>query len=247
MPRKQKASIIESFGFEPGRRLAKKYEIQRFLGGGWEGEVYEVTETRTGITRAAKFFFPHRNVNDRAVKFYARKLERLRSCPIIIQYHHTESFWFHGERVTFLVSEFVEGHMLSSLVAAQPGGRMQVFEAMHLLHSLAAGLEHVHLLREYHGDLHDDNILVQRRGVHFDVRLLDLYAHGRADRSQIREDVLQLIRLFYDILGGRRFYASQRAEIKSICCGLRRDLIARKFPTAGHLRKHLDSFDWKPP
>ena len=50
--------------------------------------------------------------------------------------------------------------------------------------------------------------------------------------------------LLYDAVGGRRHYARQPDEIKQICCGLRRDLIARKFPTAGHLRRHLELFSW---
>ncbi|MDH3283105.1 MAG: serine/threonine protein kinase [Acidobacteriota bacterium] len=236
---------IESFGFEPGRRLAGKYEIESFLGRGWEGEAYRVVETRTGVTRAAKFFFPQRNRGDRSVKFYARKLERLRACPIIVQYHHSESFWFRGHRVTFLVSEFVEGKLLSQLIAAQPGKRMLPFEAMHLLHALAEGMEPVHLLREYHGDLHDDNVLVERHGAFFNVRLVDLYPLGRPDGSKIKDDVAQLVRLFYDAIGGQRMYARQPPEVKEICLGLRRDLIARKFPTAGHLRSFLESFPWR--
>ena len=48
--------------------------------------------------------------------------------------------------------------------------------------------------------------------------------------------------LLYDMVGGQRHYAKQPAEIKAVCCGLRHDLITRKFPTAGHLRRHLDTF-----
>jgi hypothetical protein len=49
----------------------------------------------------------------------------------------------------------------------------------------------------------------------------------------------------YDLVGGSRRYSSQPPEVKRICCGLRRDLISKRFPTARHLRKHLESFTWE--
>ena len=232
------------FRFEPGRILAGRYRVQSYLGGGWEGEVYGVEELRTSIPRAAKVFYPERTPGDRTLRHYAAKLHNLRHCDIVIQYHHSERFWNRGQRITCLISELVEGQPLSELVAQRPGRRLPPFEALHLLHALASGLEPIHALREYHGDLHDENILVARLGVHFRVRLLDFYPWGRPDRAKIREDVIQLIRVFYDVVGGRSRYASQPPEVKAICRGLRRDLIGRRFPTAGALRGYLDGFDW---
>ena len=49
MPNKKRAPVIESFDLEPGRILARKYEIVSKLGGGWEGEVYRIRERTTGI------------------------------------------------------------------------------------------------------------------------------------------------------------------------------------------------------
>ena len=235
---------IEAFDFQPGRVLARKYVVESLLGHGWEGEVYKVIERRTGVARAAKFFYPHRNLHDRAVTFYAKKLDRLRRCPIIIQYHNSESFWYHGQRITCLISEYVDGELLSDLLHRQPGRRLAPFEALHVLHALAAGLEQVHRVREYHGDLHSDNVIVKRRGIGFDVKLVDFYPRGTPTPAQIREDVVSLIHLLHEAVGGRDRYANQPPEIKAVCCGLRRDLIARKFRTAGHLREYLESFDW---
>ena len=136
---------------------------------------------------------------------------------------------------------------MESFVRRQPGRRLQAFEALHLLRALAVGIEQIHDAKEYHGDIHDGNVLVDRRGVHFDVKLLDLYHWGRRDRTKTQEDILQLVRLIYDAVGGAKRYAAQPAEVKSICCGLRQSLILRKFPTARHLRRHLDSFSWDTP
>jgi tRNA A-37 threonylcarbamoyl transferase component Bud32 len=237
---------IESFDLQPGRLIGGKYVVDGKLGGGWEGEVYKVLERKTGACRAAKLFFPQRNVGDRAVTFYAKKLERLRKCPIVIQYHHSETVRCRGLPITCLISEYVEGELLSAFVARQPGRRLHPFEALHLTYALARGLEAIHAVKEYHGDLHDTNVLVSRVGILFDVKLVDFYHWGAPTAAHIREDVADLIRLLYDAVGGRQRYAAQPPPIKAICRGLRRDLIGQAFPTARHLREYLERFSWAP-
>jgi hypothetical protein len=240
----RKLPKIKSFNFQPGRRLAGKYAVESLLGTGWEGEVYKVVELKTGIPRAAKLFFPQRNAKDKAVKFYATKLDRLRKCDIVIQYHHSEPIKFRGQSITCLFSEFFEGELLSEFIMRQPGGRLRAFEAMHVLYALARGLEQIHKVREYHGDLHSDNVLVERRGIDFEVKLVDFFQWGATSNWRITEDVIQAVYLLYEAIGGRKHYARQPPELKGICCGLRRDLLSKKFPTAGHLKNYLETFTW---
>ena len=235
---------IDSFDFVPGRVLARKYEVISRLGAGWEGEVYLVRETLTGIERAAKFFFPQRNPKNRALLFYARKLHKLRQCHILIQYHTQETILFHGQPISFLVSDYVEGELLSEFLRHERGGRLDEFQALHLLHALAAGMESVHHLREYHGDLHTDNVIVQRFGLGFAVKLLDLYQWQAPRQANIQDDVVDLVRIFYDVLGGQKTYARQSPRVKAICCGLKRSLILKKFRTAGQLREYLENMVW---
>lgn len=232
------------FGIRPGRVLASKYVVDESLGSGWEGEVYLVTERLTGAQRAAKLFFPERNPRGKAFRFYARKLEALRDCSMVIQYHHAETLRLKGDQVSMLVSEFVEGELLDDFVRGYRGNRMPIFTAMHLLRALAAGLAEVHERREYHGDLHPGNILVRRRGIHFDAKFVDLYDWGRATKAHIVSDVCQLVRVFHETLGGAKHYANLPDEAKDICCGLKNTLIERKFPNAWALVRHLDSFEW---
>lgn len=235
---------IDSFDFQPGRALAGKYEVLRRLGRGWEGEVYHIRELATGIERAAKFFYPQRNRNDRAIKFHARKLARLAGCPILIQYLTHDQIRFRGHVIKFLVSELVDGERLSEFLVRQPQKRLTVFEGLSLLHTLVSGLEQVHEVKEYHGDLHAANIMVRRRGIGFEVKLIDMYRwHGTAGEN-IREDVCDVIRVFYDLLGGRRTYAKHPPEVKAIICGLKRSLITKRFRTAGRLRRHLETMTW---
>jgi serine/threonine protein kinase len=240
-----KSRRIKRFGFEPGTVVGDKYEIISQIGAGWEGEVYLVRECSTGIERAAKFWYPHRNPANRAARFYARKLHKLRHCPILIQYHTQETIIYQDLPVRFLVSEYVEGELLSRYVARQPGGRVPIFQALHLLHALAAGIEKIHNLREYHGDLHDDNVIVRRYGLSFDLKLVDMFHWGPASQENIHEDVCNMVRIFYEALGGARRYARQPAEAKAICCGLKRSLILRKFRNAGQLRQYLETMQWE--
>lgn len=235
---------IEAFDFSPGRVLAGKYSVDGFLGSGWEGEVYRVTELSTGVPRAAKIFYPQRNERDRTVRSYARKLNRLRACPILIQYHTVETLRHRGTRVSCMISELVEGEILEDFVRRHRGRRLHPFEALHIVHALASGLEQIHRAREYHGDVHDRNVLVQRRGIGFEIKLLDFFHWGRMGPSKVDDDIVGLVRLLYDAVGGRKRYASQPPEIKAICCGLRQSLIRRKFPSAARLRTHLESFSW---
>lgn len=237
-------TIPSRFGIEPGRVLAREYRVDRHLGSGWEGEVYLVAERLTGAFRAAKLFFPERNEKDKAAMNYARKLERLRGCGIVIQYHHTQTLRLRNQNITMLVSEYVDGSILRDLVNEYPGNRMQPFEAMHVLRAISVGLAQVHERREYHGDLHAGNILVKRRGVHYDVKLVDMFDHGRATKAFIANDMCNVIRVFYDLLGGQKHYAKQPDVVKAICCGLKRTLIEQRYPSAWHLCRYLDTVTW---
>ena len=105
-------------------------------------------------------------------------------------------------------------------------------------------LAEIHDHGAYHGDLHAENILIRPRGIYFDVKVLDLYDWSSPPAEVRRDDIADLIRILRDLTGGASRYASQPPEIKSICLGLRRDLILRRFPTMHRLRRHLETFAW---
>jgi serine/threonine protein kinase len=241
---KRRTPTIESFDLYPGRVLVRKYQVLAKLGEGWEGEVYRVLEIRTGIERAAKLFYPQRNIGNRTVKRYARRLHKLRRCPIVLQYHTEEVFTFRRAPVSFLVSEYVGGDVLPEFLKRRPGKRLTAFEGLHLLHSLVSGVESIHAQNEYHGDLHPENIIVRRFGLEFDLKLIDLYNWDAPKRENRQDDICDLVRILYDAVGGQKHYSRQPAAIKYICSGLRRSLILSKFRTVSQLRKHLEAMEW---
>jgi serine/threonine protein kinase len=235
---------IRCFNFKPGTILAGKYDVVALLGLGYEGEVYLVRERGTGIERAAKVWYPQRNPGNRAAVRYARKLHKLRHCHILIQYHTHEKFAFASQEVHVLVSEFVEGELLSDFLARQPGRRISVFQGLHLLYALAEGIESIHNLQEYHGDLHEENVVVRRYGLSFDLKLVDMYHWGAARAVNIHDDVCDMVRLFYDAVGGRKHYRNLPEPAKAICRGLKRSLILKQFRNAGQLRQYLETLRW---
>ncbi len=246
MSKKIKSKDLYEFNFAPGKMIGGKYEIISHLGSGWEGEVYKVIELHTGVERAAKFFFPQRNRGNKVASRYAKLLHKLSHCPIVTQYNTLDYTQVGEQRITCLITEFVSGTLLSELIKHQPRKKIGIFRGLHLLHALVLGLEAMHQQKIYHGDLHAENIIVKRIGLGFELKLLDMYHHGgNARRINMDEDICDSIRIFYDALGGKKYYASHPPEIKQICLGLKRSLINKKFRSATQLRMYLENIEWK--
>ena len=237
-------SKVKRFDFPAGRTVAGKYVIERELGSGYEGEVYAIVERNTGIRRAAKFYYPHRDPTGKAAIAYARKLDALRHCPILMQYHHQEMATVQRRKVMVVVSELVEGMKLSEFLKQQPNHQITTFEALHILHTLARGIAPIHARGEYHGDIHEHNIMIRRQGIDFDVRLLDFFDLGKPTKSKIYKDVLNLVEVFHTIVGGRDHYAEQPVVVKQIIRGLKDTLILQRFKSAGDIQRHLENLDW---
>jgi tRNA A-37 threonylcarbamoyl transferase component Bud32 len=232
------------FDFPPGRFISDKYQIEEMLGSGWEGEVYRIVERRTGIRRAAKFYYPHRDPTGKAAIAYARKLDALRHCPILLQYHHQETAYVHRRKVAVVISELVDGMKLSEFLHQQAHHHLSAFEALHVLYVLAKGIAPIHARGEYHGDIHDDNIMIRRHGIGFEVKLLDFFDLGKPTRAKIEKDVLNLIEVFLELVGGRSSYSRQPKVVRDIIRGQKDSLILQRFSSAGDIQRHLETLQW---
>lgn len=244
------AKIPVRYDFSPGHVLARKYEVLSRVGAGRSGELYMLSEQATGIERTAKFFYPHVDPAGRIATTYAQKLHRLRHCDILLPYRTQETISVGGRDVTFLVSDFVRGEPLAEFLKRQPSGRLPTFEALHLLHALASGVEKLHAAGEHHGELGADSLLVQRKGLGFQVKLIDLSPEAvtRARKAKrtasLQDDVYELLGLFLAALGGPRFYARQPQPIKTLCLGLKRQALRERYRDAGELRRTLETMHW---
>jgi hypothetical protein len=105
-------------------------------------------------------------------------------------------------------------------------------------------MEAVHNAREYHGDLHSENIIISQFGLTYDLKLIDLFYWKSPKRENIQYDVTSMVKIFYEILGGQKHYARQPDVVKSVICGQKDSLILKKFNTAGKLRAHLENMSW---
>jgi len=227
----------------PGKLLGRYYRVLEFLGEGWEGEVYKVEERNTGIIRAAKIFYKHRYDDQLPHVVYAKKLHQLKNCSIVIKYHHQDKAQIKGHTVDFLVSDFVDGEVLSQFINKQPQKRFVPFEALHLFYALVQGVEQIHKLKEYHGDIHSDNIIVKRKGLSFEVHIIDLLHLGKPTRARIQTDVYDLLSVFYEMLGGTKYYRKMPMSVKKIILGRKHSLITKQFKTAGQLRQVLEDVE----
>lgn len=235
---------MREFGYNSGDIIADKYEVVNYLGGGWEGEVFRIKELKTGIERAAKIFYPKRNLKNKTATDYAKKLHKLRSCSVLIQYHNIERITFNNTELTVFISEFVEGQLLKKHLQTYRAKVLPVYQGLHLLYALTKAIESIHKLGEYHGDVHADNVIIVKLGMAYELKLLDLFNLGKSNKSNLQFDILCVIRLFYDVIGGQKKYAKHPPFVKSICCGLKKTLILKKFKSASHLRSYLESHSW---
>ena len=235
---------ITEFNFPENFKISNRYQIVSKLGEGWEGEVYKIREKSTGIYRAAKFFLPHRNCQNKSATYYAKKLYKLRNCSILIQYISQDTIEYENKKITYLISDFVDGEPLDQFLKRLKGRRMSPFEALHFLYTICSGLADIHAQKDYHGDLHTGNVMVKRFGLGFELKLLDTIHLGSPTKENYQEDIINLIYMFYEVLGGKKYYGDQPEEVKKIICGLKRYLILKKFKTVAHLKNYIEKLSW---
>ncbi len=235
---------IKDFDFNEGHLLNNKYKIISQLGAGWEGEVYSIVEIKTGIIRAAKFFYPARNSKNKTLIAYAKKLNNLNDAPIIIKYITQEEIDFREQKILYLVSEYIDATSLDDYIQNFKNKTISLFEALHIFYQLVKGLEQIHLRGEFHGDLHTGNVLLRQKGLTFEIKLIDLFMWKGNKKEFQRADIIELINIFYEMLGGKKKYSKLPVAIKKIICGRNSTLILKKFPRTSALSAYLENLTW---
>ena len=141
----------------PGDRIDQKYVVERVLGTGAAGVVYEATHDYTGRRVAIKWIHPH--VASDATNA-ARFLREARSAASVQHPNVVEILDAGRDRETFyLVMERLEGELLSEAIAR--GGLSPVSIARIFLSTLR-GVGAAHALGIVHRDLKPENVFLAR-------------------------------------------------------------------------------------
>ena len=142
-----------------GRLVGGKYRLDRRVGEGGMGAVFEASDTRLDRTVAVKILTGRLFGDSGALRRFAReaRASALLDHPNIVRIHDYGEIAGEG---AFLVQEFVAGAPLSTVYSSLAGDPRSAAAVMDLI---LAGMEAAHASHVIHRDLKPGNILVSRR------------------------------------------------------------------------------------
>jgi eukaryotic-like serine/threonine-protein kinase len=162
-------------GARVGQVIAGKYRLERLIGRGGMGEVYEARHVVVGRRFALKLLHPHLAQGSSAVSRFLREARAAGS----LENPHIAAvvdFATTTDGVPFLVMEYLEGISVGQLLANE--GALPVPRAVGLLLQLCRGLEAAHRAGIVHRDLKPDNLFVVEN--HDGTELLKILDFGIA-------------------------------------------------------------------
>ena len=161
-------SVVE---VPPGTLLLGKYRVQRTLGKGGMGAVYEVLHEITRHRRALKLLHPALKETPGS---FERFLREASAAGRIGDGHIVDTF-DAGETETgdpYVIMELLEGEPLTSVIARHPNG-LPIPLALDLVIQACDGVGAAHRAGIIHRDLKPDNLFVVRRDGRPFVKVID--------------------------------------------------------------------------
>ncbi len=153
-----------------GSTISDRYLIERLLGEGGMGAVYQAEHTLMRKRMAIKVLHPEMT---RLPEVVAR-FEREAMAAAHIDHPHVVTATDFGKLEDgsfFLALEFVEGASLREVIAK---GRLELGRSLHIARQMAGALQRAHTLKIVHRDLKPENVmLVDRDGDPDFVKVLD--------------------------------------------------------------------------
>ncbi len=153
-----------------GSTISDRYLIERLLGEGGMGAVYQAEHTLMRKRMAIKVLHPEMT---RLPEVVAR-FEREAMAAAHIDHPHVVTATDFGKLEDgsfFLALEFVEGASLREVIAK---GRLELGRSLHIARQMAGALQRAHALKIVHRDLKPENVmLVDRDGDPDFVKVLD--------------------------------------------------------------------------
>lgn len=144
----------------PEMRSHGRYQIEKKLGHGGMGMVYQATHRLMHRPVALKMIRADLLATPLAVTRFRREVQAAASLshPNIVTAHDAEEV----AGVHFLVMEYVEGRSLDELVRQK--GPLAVPVAISVAKQIAQGLHHAHSLGMIHRDIKPSNVMITRTG-----------------------------------------------------------------------------------
>jgi serine/threonine protein kinase len=184
-----------------GSTISDRYLIERLLGEGGMGAVYQAEHTLMRKRMAIKVLHPEMT---RLPEVVAR-FEREAMAAAHIDHPHVVTATDFGKLEDgsfFLALEFVEGASLRELIAL---GRLELGRSLHIARQIAGALQRAHTLKIVHRDLKPENVmLVDRDGDPDFVKVLDfgiakvqMGELGTNDRAGPEQNVLTQAGMVY--------------------------------------------------
>jgi serine/threonine protein kinase len=184
-----------------GSTISDRYLIERLLGEGGMGAVYQAEHTLMRKRMAIKVLHPEMT---RLPEVVAR-FEREAMAAAHIDHPHVVTATDFGKLEDgsfFLALEFVEGSSLREVIAR---GRLELGRSLHIARQMAGALQRAHTLKIVHRDLKPENVmLVDRDGDPDFVKVLDfgiakvqMGELGTNDRAGPEQNVLTQAGMVY--------------------------------------------------
>jgi serine/threonine protein kinase/tetratricopeptide (TPR) repeat protein len=154
-----------------GEVISGRFEIQRFLGEGGMGQVYEAKDIELGVVVALKKIRPEISSDENALVRFKKEVQLTRLvthpnvCRIFDLGRHIPQSGSRNEcsrPFAFLTMELLEGDTLSELLRRKR--RFPAAEALPIVEQVAEGLAAAHRLGIVHRDIKPSNILLVRSG-----------------------------------------------------------------------------------
>ena len=153
-----------------GTTISDRYRIEKLLGEGGMGAVYQAEHILMRKRMAIKVLHPEMTRLPEVVQRFEREAMAAAHIehPNIVG---ASDFGKLEDGSFFLALEYVEGKSLREVIA---GGRLELGRALHISRQIASALSRAHALKIVHRDLKPENVmLIEREGDRDFVKVLD--------------------------------------------------------------------------
>jgi serine/threonine protein kinase len=151
---------------EDGDTFGDRYRLSSRISGGAMGDVWRATDILLGRQIAIKLLKSGLSTDDsfhERFRHEARAAARLSNPAIATVFDYGEEVGKQGQRIAYIVMEFVEGESLDVTLCRQ--GRLSPPETLDIVGQAAAGLQAAHERGVVHRDIKPGNLLIQLDGV----------------------------------------------------------------------------------